>query len=122
MNRPVPNLRVQIGQEVVLRPAEVEVLARDPSGRPTIIHLRPQVRPGEILCERLGEIPEILTEAECVVLLPKPAEHPHFDTWYRHRIDVAHAKYMEQISYSVPSDWKTFSPEAIEAYINGPGV
>jgi len=58
---------------------------------------------------------------------PAPAvssvpEQVHFDTWYRHRINVAHAKYMERTSYHCPSDWRTFPPEAIEKYINGAGV
>jgi hypothetical protein len=56
---------------------------------------------------------------------PAPVEAPpayHFDDWYRHRINVAHAKYMERTSYRLPCDWATFPPEAIEAYLNGPGV
>jgi len=121
MDRTVPSLRVQIGQEVVLRRAEVEVLSRDAAGNPTIVHMRPQVRKGEILCERLGDIPIILTEGECVAVLP-PVEPLDFDTWYRHRINVAHAKYMERTSYHPSCDWLTFPPEAIERYINGTGI
>jgi hypothetical protein len=51
-----------------------------------------------------------------------PAEPVHFDTWYRHRINVAHAKYMERTSYSLRCDWSTFPPEAIKRYLDGPGV
>lgn len=51
-----------------------------------------------------------------------PAEHVHFDTWYRHRVNVAHAKYMERTSYHLRSDWRVFPPDAIERYINGAGV
>jgi hypothetical protein len=51
-----------------------------------------------------------------------PAESVHFDTWYRHRINVAHAKFMERTSYHPSCDWLTFPPDAIERYINGAGV
>jgi len=121
MSRPAPSLRVQIGQEIVLRTAVLEVLARDASGRPTIAHLSPEVRPGEILCERMGDIPMIVTEVECAALLPSPMALD-FDTWYRHRINVAHAKFMESTSYHCPCDWRVFPPDAIERYINGAGV
>lgn len=50
------------------------------------------------------------------------APHPDFDTWMRHRVNVAHAKYMERTSYHLRSDWRVFSPEAIEKFINGAGV
>ena len=121
MSRTAPSLRVQIGDEVVLRNAELEVLARDAAGRPTIAHLRPQVRPGEILCERMGDIPMIVTGAEYAALVPPPVALD-FDTWYRHRINVAHARYMERTSYHLSCDWRVFPPDAIERYINGPGV
>lgn len=122
MDRTVPSLRVQIGQEVVLRRAEVEVLLRDATGRPMMARMRPQLRAGEILCERPGDIPIIFTDAECAAVLPPAAEPVHFDTWYRHRINVAHAKFMERTSYHYPCDWRTFPPDAIEKYINGAGV
>jgi hypothetical protein len=121
MERSVPSLRVRIGEEIVLRTAELEVLARDASGRPTIVHLRPQVRPGEILCERLGDIPMIVSDAEYAALLPPPLALD-FDTWYGHRINVAHAKFMERTSYHPSCDWRLISPDAIERYINGQGV
>lgn len=54
--------------------------------------------------------------------MPVVPEHPHFDDWYRHRINVAHAKFMERTSYSLRRDWRTFTPEEIEAFLNGPGV
>ena len=124
MARPAPTLRVQIGQEIVLRTAVLEVLARDASGRPTIGRMRPQLRPGEILCERLGDIPMIVTEPEGAAMLPAPAppEHPHFDDWYSNRIKVAHAMFMERTSYHPRCDWRVFSPADIERYINGAGV
>ena len=54
--------------------------------------------------------------------VPVAPEHPDFDTWYRHRINVAHAKFMECTSYSLRRDWPTFPPEAIERFFSGPGV
>jgi hypothetical protein len=53
-------VRVQIGGDVVRREAEVEILARDVMGRPTISHMRPKLYAGEILCERIGMIPVIV--------------------------------------------------------------
>lgn len=60
-------------------------------------------------------------------LRPEPVTAPtdepvDFDAWYRHRINVAHAKYMERTSYHLPCDWRTFPPDAIERYLNGSGV
>ena len=69
-----------------------------------------------------------ITMAHLVAPAPTPQperpapEQPHFDTWYRHRINVAHARYMERTSYRLPCDWPTFPPEAIERYLNGSGV
>lgn len=118
MDRQAPSLRVQIGEEIVLRRGELQVLERDPSGRPTVVHLRPQVRPGETLCERLGDIPLIVSEAQYAAMLP-PDEPLNFDTWMRHRVNVAHAKYMERTSYHLRCDWNM---KAITAYFNGTGV
>ena len=59
MRQPVM-MKVEIGGDVVRRVGEVEIIARDLSGRPTISHLRPQLLAGEILRERLGRIPEII--------------------------------------------------------------
>lgn len=68
-----------------------------------------------------------ITMAHVVAPTPAPAPavgapHPDFDTWMRDRVRVAHAKFMEQTSYHCPCDWRVFSPEAIEKYINGAGV
>lgn len=43
-----------------------------------------------------------------------------FDTWYRHRIRVAHAKFMERTSYSLRCDWPVFSPEGIAGFCSRP--
>ena len=116
MDRKAPALRVQIGNEVVLRCGEVEVLARDVAGRPAIMHMRPQLRPGEILCERLGDIPLIVTHAECSTLVPsKPTVD--FDTWMRNRVEAAHADFMANMSRRLPCDWRVFPPEHIAAYL-----
>lgn len=121
MERSVPSLRVEIGQEVVPRRAELEVPARDASGRPTIVHLRPEVRPGEILVERLGDIPIIVTDAECTAML-LCAVALDFDTWYRHRINVTHARCIERTSYRPRCNRRAFPPDAIERYSSGARV
>ncbi|TQK10231.1 hypothetical protein [Herbaspirillum sp. SJZ107] len=57
-----PMLRVEVGGQIVRRVGEVEILAHDPLGRPTIARMRPQLLAGEVLRERLGTIPEIIQE------------------------------------------------------------
>ncbi len=105
MERPVPSLRVQIGSEIVLRRAEPHVLERDLTGRATIVHLRPQLRPGEILCERMGEIPLIVTDASS--LFPAPsAQDMGYDAWLKARTDAAHAEFMERTSRLLWCDWR----------------
>jgi hypothetical protein len=93
------------------------------------------VRVGEVVrveCEYMPSDSKAITTALMAYdLVPRfrpapaavaPAEPVHFDTWYRHRINVAHAKYMERTSYSLRCDWSTFPPEAIKRYLDGPGV
>lgn len=53
-------MKVQIGGDIVRRAGEVEIIARDLAGRPTISHMRPQLYPGEVLVERLGTFPAIV--------------------------------------------------------------
>lgn len=55
-------MKVDIGGDVVRREAEVEVLLYDRAGKAAVTHMRPRLRPGEILVERLGMIPEIVTD------------------------------------------------------------
>jgi hypothetical protein len=111
----------------VLRPVAGDTIVLSVPGRVTAKQ-RDQIR-----CAAVGLLPAAvkvlvldsgITMAHIVAPEREPAapEHPHFDTWYRHRINVAHAKFMERTSYSVPSDWRTFSPEAIAAFLAGPGV
>jgi len=45
------------------------------------------------------------------------AEETEFDRWMRHRINVAHARYMERTSYSLSCDWPRFSPGAIADFV-----
>jgi len=105
VDREVPSLRVQIGSEIVLRRAEPHVLERDFSGRPTVVHLRPQLRPGEILCERLGEIPLIVCDP--AQLSPEPcAQTMGYDAWMKQRTDLAHAEYMKRTSRTLWCDWR----------------
>lgn len=116
MTRQAPSLRVQIGDEIVLRRGSVEVLACDIEGRPTIMHLRPQLRPGEILCERLGDIPLVLMRDECAALVPATPV-VHFDTWMSQRTATAHAEFMERTSRQLRCDWSPLA-RAIDTYLN----
>jgi len=50
------------------------------------------------------------------------AEESEFDRWMRHRVNVAHAKFMERTAYHLSCDWPPFSPEAIAAFANTPGL
>jgi hypothetical protein len=63
--RPAPTMRVEVGGAVAHRPSELDVLLFDGAGRPVISHLRPQLMPGEVLCERMGQIPMIVLETPC---------------------------------------------------------
>jgi hypothetical protein len=45
------------------------------------------------------------------------AEESEFDRWMRHRVNVAHTRYMERTSYHLSCDWPPFSPEAIADFI-----
>jgi len=105
MNRPVPSLRVQIGSEIVLRRAEPHVLERDLSGRATVVRLRPQLRPGEILCERAGEIPLVIADESLIFPAPS-AETMGFDAWMKQRADLAHAEFMRRTSRLLWCDWR----------------
>jgi hypothetical protein len=60
-----PMMRVEVDGQVVRRPGELDVLQRDPDGKPTIAHMRPQLQPGEILVERAGQLPSIVMEVTC---------------------------------------------------------
>lgn len=118
MDRPVPSLRVQIGSEIVLRRAEPHVLERDLSGRATVVRLRPQLRPGEILCERAGEIPLVIADES--VIFPAPtAETMGFDAWMKQRIDLAHAEFMRRTSRLLWCDWCAATTAADIADIYG---
>jgi hypothetical protein len=63
--RAVPLMKVEVAGVVELRPGELDVLVRDAGGRAVISHMRPQLAAGEILCERLGQIPIIVQEVAC---------------------------------------------------------
>ncbi|WP_312547571.1 hypothetical protein [Massilia sp.] len=105
MERPIPSLRVQIGSEIVLRRAVPHVLERDLTGRATVVRLRPQLRPGEVLCERMGEIPLIVTDASS--LFPaSSAQGMGYDAWMKRRVDLAHAEFMERTSRRLWCDWR----------------
>jgi len=105
VERPIPSLRVQIGSEIVLRRAEPYVLEHDLDGRATVVLLRPQLRPGEILCERMGEIPLIVTDASS--LFPAlSAQDMGYDAWLKARTDAAHAEFMERTSRPLWCDWR----------------
>ncbi len=104
MERPIPSLRVQLGSEIVLRRAEPHALERDLTGRATVVHLRPQLRPGEILCERMGDIPLIIVDE--TLIFPTPtAETMGFDAWMKQRTDLAHAEFMKRTSRGLWCDW-----------------
>ena len=45
-------------------------------------------------------------------------QHPHFDRWYRARINVAHARYMERTSYHLRCDWRVFTPQTIAGFVD----
>lgn len=62
---PAPMLRVEVNGSIERRPAELHVLVRDLAGRAVVSHMRPQLLPGEALCERRGQIPIIVQEATC---------------------------------------------------------
>jgi len=123
VDRPIPSLRVQLGSEIVLRRAEPHVLECDElTGRATVVHLRPQLRPGEILCERMGDIPLILIDESLIFPTPT-AETMGFDTWMKQRIDLAHADFMKRTSAHLVCDWRitrASSPEEISRYFNIP--
>ena len=104
MERPIPSLRVQLGSEIVLRRAEPHVLERDATGRATIVHMSPQLRPGEILVERMGDIPLIIADES--VIFPAPtAETMGFDAWMKQRTELAHAEFMRRTSRRLWCDW-----------------
>ncbi|MEW6023585.1 MAG: hypothetical protein AB1807_15765 [Pseudomonadota bacterium] len=119
MDRPIPSLRVQIGSEIVLRRAVPQVLECDElSGRATIVHLRPQLRPGEILCERMGDIPLIVADESLIFPTPT-AETMGFDTWMKQRTDLAHAEFMRRTSRLLWCDWRAATTPAEIARIYG---
>lgn len=109
MERPIPSLRVLIGSEIVLRRAEPHVLECDDlTGRATVVHLRPQLRPGEILVERMGDIPMVIGDDS--VFFPTPtAETMGFDAWMKQRIDLAHAEFMKRTSRLHWCDWRALA-------------
>ena len=111
----------------VLRPAAGDTIVLSVPGRLT------DKQRDHIRCAAAGFLPDAvkvlvldsgISMAHVVAPEPEPSvpEHPHFDTWYRHRINVAHAKYMERTSYHLRCDWRVFPPDAIEKYLNGTGV
>lgn len=119
MERPIPSLRVQIGSEIVLRRAEPHVLECDElTGRATVVHLRPQLRPGEILCERMGDIPLIIADESLIFPTPT-AETMGFDAWMEQRANLAHAEFMRRTSRLLWCDWRAAATAADIAGIYG---
>jgi len=119
MERPIPSLRVQIGSEIVLRRAVPQVLECDDlTGRATVVHLRPQLRPGEILCERMGDIPLIVADESLIFPTPN-AETMAFDAWMKQRTDLAHAEFMRRTSRLLWCDWRAAATTADIAGIYG---
>lgn len=57
--RPVPMMRVEVDGKTVSRPGVLEILQYDSAGKPTMSRMRPDLLPGEVLIERLGQIPVI---------------------------------------------------------------
>ena len=113
MERPIPSLRVQIGSEIVLRRAEPQILEQDLVGRVTVVRLRPQLRPNEILCERPGDIPVIITDPSALAATP-PTQVVDFDIWMKQRIDLAHAEFMKRTSRRLWCDWRAVAtPEDV---------
>jgi len=119
MERPIPSLRVQIGSEIVLRRAMPQVLECDDlTSRATVVSLRPQLRPGEILVERMGDIPLIVVDES--VIFPTPtAETMGFDVWMKQRTDLAHAEFMKRTSRRLWCDWRAVATGADIADIYG---
>ena len=119
MERPIPSLRVQIGSEIVLRRAEPQVLQCDDlTGRAIVVHLRPQLRPGEILVERMGDIPLIVVDESLIFPTPT-AETMGFDAWMKQRADLAHAEFMRRTSRLLWCDWRAVATPAGIATIYG---
>ena len=119
MERPIPSLRVQIGSETVLRRAVPQVRECDDlTGRATVVHLRPQLRPGEILVERMGDIPMIVADES--VIFPTPtAETMGFDAWSKQRTELAHAEFMRRTSRLLWCDWRAATTPVEIARIYG---
>ncbi|HBI70711.1 MAG TPA: hypothetical protein DDZ22_17405 [Massilia sp.] len=119
MERPIPSLRVQIGSEIVLRRAVPQVLeCDDRTGRATVVHLRPQLRPGEILVERMGDIPLIIADESLIFPTPT-AETMGFDAWMKQRTELAHAEFMRRTSRLLWCDWRAVVTTADIARIYG---
>ena len=60
--RTPPTMPVEVAGQTVRRPAVLDVLLYDHTGKPTVSRMRPQLEPGEILQERLGTFPAIIRE------------------------------------------------------------
>jgi len=119
MGRPIPSLRVQIGSEIVLRRAVPQVLECDDlTSRATVVSLRPQLRPGEILVERMGEIPLIIADESLIFPIPT-AEPMGFDAWMQQRTELAHAEFMRRTSRLLWCDWRAAATAADIAGIYG---
>lgn len=119
MERPIPSLRVQIGSEIVLRRAVPQVLECDDlTSRATVVSLRPQLRPGEILCERMGDIPLIVVDESMIFPTPT-AETLGFDAWMQQRTELAHAEFMRRTSRLLWCDWRAAATTADIAGIYG---
>lgn len=58
-----PMLKVEVDGQVIRRPGVLDVLQRDLAGRPTVSRMRPQLEAGEVLRERVGQIPAIVRVA-----------------------------------------------------------
>jgi hypothetical protein len=63
--RAVPLLRVEVDGTIITRPGVLDVMLCDRTGKPSVVHLRPELQPGEVLVERAGSIPAIIKEQPC---------------------------------------------------------
>jgi hypothetical protein len=60
-----PMMSVEVGGQIVRRLGVLDVLQYDRTGKPTVSRMRPQLLPGEVLCERAGQVPSVVMEAAC---------------------------------------------------------
>jgi len=58
--RTPPMMSVEVDGQIVRRPAELEVLLYDRTGKPSVSRMRPTLHEGETLHERSGQLPIIV--------------------------------------------------------------